>query len=251
MRTVLACIGVAAMCGAAWADCGKSTKEAAKGGCTAASTAAKDECAPNKGAVRAVTLGESSKTMVAQQHERTISALEHARHSFTDAIAIMHRELPSAKLTEARLDWCGDVPVFELEAHVGNGVIKEVTIDARTGALRDIDNERVRCRETAECTPQQLACLSPDIDLANAMDLARRQFEGFRPVSTELEWESERAIYTVKMLSDTHWASVTLDANNGSVLLTQRGCKSYFTNGCPAMDREPGSSARQRSAKAS
>jgi uncharacterized membrane protein YkoI len=151
----------------------------------------------------------------------------------------VHRELPGAHVVEARLDWYGNVPVYEIEAHVGGTVLKQVTIDARTGSVRDMDTEQMQCRQTAHCTPERMACAQPPLDVRRAKELAGREFDGYHIVATELRWEQQRPVYAVRLLSDTHWAHVTLDARTGDVLLRQHNCKTYAADACPALRAAP------------
>jgi uncharacterized membrane protein YkoI len=151
-----------------------------------------------------------------------------AKITLAQAIQTAQKEVAGGRMLEAELAWDKAPVCFEAKLLVGDPAggagaparVKEVKIDAASGKVLGIEEEKLDEEDTEELAETQRSLDAAKITFAAAIEAAEREVKGGKAIGTELEEEDGRPSYTVTLLQGDKVMEAEIDAVSGKVTKT-------------------------------
>lgn len=180
---------------------------------------------------RAVLAGFALAAMTslagAQEHrglEAVKKAMAAAKISLAQAIETAQKEIAGGKVIEAGLEAEKDATFYEVAVLSGDAV-KEAKIDAASGKVLGVKEEKPEKDEEKELADAKQALVAAKLTFAQALETAGKEVKDGKAFKIELEMRAGQPTYEVVLLQGDKLMKTALDAASGKVLKVeeQRG----------------------------
>jgi uncharacterized membrane protein YkoI len=142
-----------------------------------------------------VSLGIAADPAVAKS-KREMAALQQAKISLSDAIAIAQKEIPGGKVVDADVSTTDGKVTYAIEI-LKDGV-HAVRVDLQDGKVIEVTQKRVPPKDVKQLEALQQA----KVTLLEAISIAQKELPGGRPASADTKTRKGQVIYVVDMEKD-------------------------------------------------
>ena len=139
-----------------------------------------------------------------------------AKISLAQAIETAQKEVTGGKVIEAGLETEKDATFYEVVVLSGDAV-KEVKVDAASGKVLGVKDEKPDKDEEKELAEAKHALGAAKLTFAQALDAAAKEVKDGKAFKVELEMKGDQAVYEVVLLQGEKAMKVSLDAGSGKV----------------------------------
>jgi uncharacterized membrane protein YkoI len=155
----------------------------------------------------------------ARQRSELHQAVDAAKISFYDAIAVAQKEVGDGRITEVELEWKDGAPRFEVEMLVGDSW-KEVQIDATNGKVQKVVDDLTPDDSTDTQDPAEARRGLDEAKqtINQAIDIAVREYKDSKLIEVDLERRDKKLYYELKLLEGDKIVHVDVDAVDGKVV---------------------------------
>jgi uncharacterized membrane protein YkoI len=146
--------------------------------------------------------------------------------SLVQAIEAAQKEVPGGKVIEAGRETEKDAVLYEVVMLSGE-VVKEIQIDAATGKVLRVKDEKADADEAEELAEIKQALGAVKISLTQALEAAAREVKDAKVVSVELGLEDGKPVYEVELLQGDKRMEILVDAVGGKVVKAEGAKKEH------------------------
>ncbi len=163
----------------------------------------------------AMAWAKEEKEDEAKEHANAKKAVVKAKISLREAVEIALKKFPDGKAVEAELETEDDGIEYEVEVVVG-GKHMEVEIDPVTGAIKEVEEEKVDPNDDEEKV--EAAAAKATVTLLQAIDAAQKNVPDGKAFEAEPEMEDGKLIFEVEFVAGDKIMEVEVDATTGKVV---------------------------------
>lgn len=145
------------------------------------------------------------------------AALAAAKVSLTQALETAGKEVKDGKAVGVELEMEDGKPTCSVMLLQGDKVM-EVKIDAVSGKMGKVEEEKVDADEVKELAETKQALGVAKISLALALEAAVKEVKDGKPMQVELGLEDNKPMYEVKLLQGDKLLEALIDPVNGKVV---------------------------------
>ena len=175
-----------------------------------------------------LTLAAMATLLEAQEHkgqQDIKKAIGAAKVTLAQAIDSAQKEVAGGKVIEAGLEAEKDAAFYEVVVLSGEAV-KEVEVDAASGKVLGVKDEKPDPEEEKELAEAKQAVAAAKVTFAQALETAAKEVKDGKAFKIELEMKDGKPTYDVALLQGDKVMKAALDAATGKVLkLEERQAK--------------------------
>lgn len=167
-----------------------------------------------------LTLAALATLLEAQEHkgqQDIKKAIGAAKVTLAQAIDAAQKEVAGGKVIEAGLEAEKDATFYEVVVLSGEAV-KEVKVDAASGKVLGVKDEKPDPDEEKELAEAKQAVAAAKVTFAQALESAVKEVKDGKAFKIELEMKDGKPTYDVALLQGDKVMKAALDAANGKVL---------------------------------
>jgi uncharacterized membrane protein YkoI len=154
----------------------------------------------------------------ASEHAAAKKGLAKAKITLSEAVQAALKKVPGGKAVQAEMEVEGDKVEFAVEVIAPNGKHMETEVNAVTGVVGDVTEEKKVADDDEDDEKAEDAAAKASVTLLQAMAAAQKRVPDGKPFEASSEMENGKLVFSVEFLSGDKIFEAQVDPVTGKVI---------------------------------